>query len=48
MDPYHSMALHASVYPSIALKRPEIEYTPTWYGFRTASKYPGGARQHRA
>jgi 5,5'-dehydrodivanillate O-demethylase oxygenase subunit len=44
MDPYHSMALHASVYPSIALKRPEIEYTPTWYGFRTASQYPGGAR----
>jgi len=43
MDPYHSMALHASVYPSIALKRPEIEYTPTWYGFRTASQYPGGA-----
>ncbi len=42
MDPYHSMALHASVYPSIALKRPEIEYTPTWYGFRTASQYPGG------
>jgi 5,5'-dehydrodivanillate O-demethylase oxygenase subunit len=43
MDPYHSMALHASVYPSIALKRPEVEYTPTWYGFRTASQYPGGA-----
>jgi 5,5'-dehydrodivanillate O-demethylase oxygenase subunit len=43
MDPYHSMALHASVYPSIALKRPEIEYQPTWYGFRTASQYPGGA-----
>ena len=44
MDPYHSMALHASVYPSIALKRPEIEYTSTWYGFRTASQYPGGNR----
>lgn len=43
MDPYHSMALHASVYPSIALKRPEVDYTPTWYGFRTASQYPGGA-----
>ena len=42
MDPYHSMALHASVYPSIALKRPEVDYTPTWYGFRTASRYPGG------
>jgi 5,5'-dehydrodivanillate O-demethylase len=44
MDPYHSMALHASVYPSIALKRPEVEYTPTWYGFRTQSEYPGGNR----
>jgi len=43
MDPYHSMALHASFYPSIALKRPEVDYTPTWYGFRTASQYPGGA-----
>jgi 5,5'-dehydrodivanillate O-demethylase len=44
MDPYHSMALHASVYPSISLKRPEVEYKPTWYGFRTQSQYPGGAR----
>jgi 5,5'-dehydrodivanillate O-demethylase len=44
VDVYHSMALHASVYPSIALKRPEVEYTPTWYGFRTQSEYPGGAR----
>jgi 5,5'-dehydrodivanillate O-demethylase len=44
MDPYHSMALHASVYPSIALQRPDVEYTPTWYGFRTQSQYPGGNR----
>jgi 5,5'-dehydrodivanillate O-demethylase len=44
LDAYHSMSLHASVYPSIALKRPEVEYTPTWYGFRTQSQYPGGNR----
>jgi len=40
VDPYHSMALHASVYPSIALKRPQVEWTRTWYGFRQSSQYP--------
>jgi 5,5'-dehydrodivanillate O-demethylase len=44
VDVYHSMALHASVYPSIALKRPETDFTVTWYGFRTQSHYPGGNR----
>ena len=44
VDVFHSMALHASVYPSIALKRPEVEFTSTWYGFRTQSEYPGGNR----
>ena len=42
MDPYHSMALHASVYPSIALKRPEVDIKPTPFGFRTESVYPNG------
>ncbi|HXP93088.1 MAG TPA: Rieske 2Fe-2S domain-containing protein [Candidatus Binatia bacterium] len=42
VDAYHSMSLHASVYPSIALKRPEVEFVKTWYGFRTQSEYPGG------
>jgi 5,5'-dehydrodivanillate O-demethylase oxygenase subunit len=42
VDAYHSMALHASVYPSIALKRPEVEFVKTWYGFRTQSEYPDG------
>jgi len=41
VDPYHSMALHAPVYPSIALKRPEVKWEPTWYGFRMTSRYPG-------
>lgn len=44
VDTYHSMSLHASVYPSIALKRPNVEFTVTWYGFRTQSEYPGGNR----
>jgi 5,5'-dehydrodivanillate O-demethylase oxygenase subunit len=44
IDAYHSMALHASVYPSIALKRPEVEFVKTWYGFRQQSEYPGGNR----
>ena len=42
VDAYHSMALHASMYPSIALKRPEVEFEKTWYGFRTHSVYPDG------
>lgn len=44
LDIYHSMSLHASVYPSIALKRPEVEYTATWYGFRTVAQYPNNNR----
>lgn len=44
VDTYHSMSLHASVYPLIALKRPDVEFTVTWYGFRTQSEYPGGNR----
>lgn len=41
VDPCHSMALHAGVYPDIALKRPDVEFTRTWYGFRQSSTYPG-------
>ncbi len=42
-DPCHSMALHASVYPSIALKRPNVVYEKTWYGMRFAITYEGGS-----
>ena len=38
-DPCHSMALHASVYPSIALKRPDVVYEKTWYGMRFSAQY---------
>ncbi|HEU0069664.1 MAG TPA: Rieske 2Fe-2S domain-containing protein [Alphaproteobacteria bacterium] len=42
VDKYHSMALHAPVYPTIALKRPEqVKWDQTWYGFRMSAKYPG-------
>jgi 5,5'-dehydrodivanillate O-demethylase len=44
VDPYHSMSLHASVYPSMAMKRPESTWTPMWYGFRMQSEYPNGRR----
>jgi len=43
VDPYHSMSLHAGVYPTIALRRPEADWTETPYGFRMTSQYPGGA-----
>ncbi|MFT5538820.1 MAG: 5,5'-dehydrodivanillate O-demethylase [Alphaproteobacteria bacterium] len=43
-DPYHSMALHAPVYPSIALKRPEVEWERKWYGIRQCSQYPDKLR----
>lgn len=42
VDPYHSMALHAAVYPSIALQRADVDWDPTWYGFRIESRYPNG------
>ncbi|HTI86141.1 MAG TPA: Rieske 2Fe-2S domain-containing protein [Alphaproteobacteria bacterium] len=44
VDPYHSMSLHASVYPTMAMKRPEARWDPKWYGFRMQSEYPGGKR----
>ena len=40
-DPCHSMALHAPVYPSIALKHPSVVYEKTWYGMRFAVNYEG-------
>ncbi|HEY4133763.1 MAG TPA: Rieske 2Fe-2S domain-containing protein [Alphaproteobacteria bacterium] len=44
VDKYHSMALHAPVYPSIALKRPEeVRWDQTWYGFRMSARYPNKA-----
>jgi 5,5'-dehydrodivanillate O-demethylase len=40
VDKYHSMALHAPVYPSIALKRPvDVQWDKVWYGFRQTAIY---------
>ena len=40
VDKYHSMALHAPVYPSIALKRPlDVTWEKLWYGFRMTAVY---------
>jgi 5,5'-dehydrodivanillate O-demethylase len=40
VDKYHSMALHAPVYPSIALKRPlDVVWEKQWYGFRQTATY---------
>lgn len=44
VDPFHSMAPHAGVYPTIALRRPEADWTKTPHGFRMSLQYPGGAR----
>jgi 5,5'-dehydrodivanillate O-demethylase len=34
VDPLHLAILHAGVYPSIAFKRPRVEFEETWYGQR--------------
>ncbi|HEY4133671.1 MAG TPA: Rieske 2Fe-2S domain-containing protein [Alphaproteobacteria bacterium] len=41
VDSFHSMVLHAPVYPSMAMKRPEVTWTQTPQGFRMHSVYPG-------
>ena len=40
-DPAHLGILHAAGYPQIALQRPVVTRERTWYGFRTASQFPG-------
>jgi 5,5'-dehydrodivanillate O-demethylase oxygenase subunit len=34
VDPYHVMVTHASIYPELALTRPEMTYTQTSYGIQ--------------
>lgn len=41
VDQMHSTALHATVYPEIALQRPTVEWERTWYGVRAAFEVPG-------
>ena len=44
VDIFHSMALHAPVYPSIALQRPEAQWEDRWYGLRQEANYPNGSK----
>jgi 5,5'-dehydrodivanillate O-demethylase oxygenase subunit len=41
VDQMHSIALHASVYPEIALIRPTVDWQTQWYGVRAAFDVPG-------
>jgi 5,5'-dehydrodivanillate O-demethylase len=45
MDALHVMVLHASIYPELAMKRPDrCDYIETWYGFQIELDYPNGVR----
>jgi 5,5'-dehydrodivanillate O-demethylase len=41
VDQMHSIALHASVYPEVALRRPNVTWERLWYGVRAAFEVPG-------
>ncbi len=41
VDQAHLTSLHASVYPDIALKRPDLEWRKTWYGIRISTSVKG-------
>jgi 5,5'-dehydrodivanillate O-demethylase len=41
-DPHHLMALHASGYPQIALKRAKVTFEQASYGHRTLMEFPDG------
>jgi len=41
VDQMHSTVLHATVYPEIALQRPNVDWQSTWYGVRAAFDVPG-------
>ena len=41
VDQSHLPFLHASVYPSMAMKRPRVEWERTWYGVKATTRIPG-------
>ncbi|HZT08381.1 MAG TPA: Rieske 2Fe-2S domain-containing protein [Chloroflexota bacterium] len=41
VDQSHLPVLHASGYPSFAMKRPDINWERTWYGVRVTTSFPG-------
>jgi 5,5'-dehydrodivanillate O-demethylase len=45
LDALHVMVLHASLYPELAMNRPDrCDWIETWYGFQMELDYPGGIR----
>jgi phenylpropionate dioxygenase-like ring-hydroxylating dioxygenase large terminal subunit len=45
LDALHVMVLHASIYPELALKRPDrCDYNETWYGVEMELDYPNGVK----
>ena len=45
LDTLHVMVLHASIYPELAMKRPDrCDWIETWYGFQMELDYPNGVR----
>ena len=37
LDPYHVMVTHASIYPELAMTRPDVTWKETWYGVQMDS-----------
>lgn len=45
LDALHVMVLHASIYPELAMKRPDrCDWIEQWYGVQMELDYPGGVR----
>ncbi len=42
VDAYHVMALHAPLYPELAMLRPEVTWKQMWYGVLMTVDYPNG------
>lgn len=43
VDQHHLCSLHASVYPSMAFKRSQVEWEPAWFGLNISMQVPGRA-----
>jgi 5,5'-dehydrodivanillate O-demethylase oxygenase subunit len=42
LDYHHIPVLHASVYPELAMQRPEVAWDRTWYGCRQVATFANG------
>ena len=43
LDYHHIPVLHASVYPELAMQRPDVTWERNWYGCRQVATYANGA-----